>query len=305
MIKENQILNKDHLKIIVTDSGLGGLSVHALLDKELRKRKLNLNIEIIYFNALADHNYGYNTMSSKNEKLRVFEQALSGMLKFEPDIILIACNTLSVLYQFTEISKKIKIPVISIVDIGIDMVLQNINRNNNFAVIIFGTETTINSNTYQNSLVEKGVKISGIINQKCNNLESEIQLNPLSSKVNNLIEKYVDESARKINNSFNRIFALLACTHYGYSESIFIKKLTKQFGKSVTILNPNEQMAKQFNSNVQTGNLGYNRIKHKIYSKVEVYDSEISNLSHLLAQDSEEVTKAFKNYIYEPNLFSI
>jgi hypothetical protein len=40
-------INKDHLKIIVTDSGLGGLSVQALLNKELENSQFR-NIEIIF-----------------------------------------------------------------------------------------------------------------------------------------------------------------------------------------------------------------------------------------------------------------
>ena len=38
MVSNLNIFNKDRLKIVITDSGLGGLSVHAKLDQELRKQ---------------------------------------------------------------------------------------------------------------------------------------------------------------------------------------------------------------------------------------------------------------------------
>jgi len=294
---------KNQARIIITDSGLGGVSVQALLDKELRKSKLYLDFEIIFFNALADHDCGYNTMSKKSEKLSVLENAISGMLKLDPDIIFIACNTLSVLYPFTKISSKLSIPVISIVDIGVDMVLQNTKDSDTSGIIIMGTETTITSRIHEKSLMEKGIETNRIITQKCKSLESYIQSDPYSTIVNRLIEKYVDEAANKMRANFDHLFVILACTHYGYSISIFKEKLKNKFGDSVTMLNPNEQMAKHFSPETSTQKSIHYSVKHKVLSKVQISALEIAHLFPLLTHDSVAVAESLKNYTYKPNLF--
>lgn len=194
---DKEILEKDHLKIIITDSGLGGLSVQALLDRELRKQKIDSFIELIFYNSVAHHDYGYNTMKKHNEKVRVFNSALNGMLKLNPDIILIACNTLSVLYHYTQASKKINSPVLGLIDLVVELILENIPQDSEYSIILFGTETTITSNQHKLKLESYGINEIKIVTQACRDLESEIQINPMSDGVKLLIEKYVDESLRK------------------------------------------------------------------------------------------------------------
>lgn len=305
MNSEMEIYNKNHLKIIITDSGLGGLSVQALLDNELRKRKIGSDVELIYYNSLAHHDYGYNTILEYDEKVRVFDSAISGMLKFNPDIILIACNTLSVLYFETEISKLIKIPVIGIVDLGVELIMEEIKRVDESNIILFGTGTTINSNQHKNKLLSRGIISEQIISQACEFLESEIQLDPKSEQVKNLIEKYVDAAFGKIQKDIENTFAVLCCTHYSYSIDIFQKTLNKKLGKNVFILNPNKKMADTVANGFKIIEKVNFRINNLVYSRVEIYKSEIEKLSELLSKDSQSVSTALKNYKLDRELFII
>ncbi|MBK8945173.1 MAG: aspartate/glutamate racemase family protein [Ignavibacteriae bacterium] len=186
MISITETLKKQNLRIIITDSGLGGLSVHALIDKKLRINN-DKQIELIYFNSFAGGNLGYNSLKNTNDKLLIFESALKGMMKLNPDIIIIACNTLSVLFNQTKMFKEIEIPVIGIVESGIEMVLEKINAVSDYNIIIVGTETTISSNQHKTKLVQHGINENKIVNQVCENLESEIQINPNSKIVEKLI----------------------------------------------------------------------------------------------------------------------
>ncbi|MFZ1291843.1 MAG: aspartate/glutamate racemase family protein [Melioribacteraceae bacterium] len=297
------IFEKKQIRIIVTDSGLGGLSVQALIDKKIRFNG-DKEIDLIYFNSFAGGNFGYNSLKNKDNKLKVFNSALTGMIKFNPDIILIACNTLSVLYHETEISKIIKIPVIGIVDSGIEMVLNKIDTESEFNIIILGTDTTIKSNQYKLKLVENGISEKTIINQICENLESEIQINPSSEKVENLIRKYLNESYQKILNPQNRQFILLACTHYGYSTKIFEKVLADLFGNNFTILNPNEKMAEIFDGMKKTNGIKQNIVKNRILSRVKIRQEQTININELLKSDSIYIVEAIKNAEYIPDLFS-
>jgi len=299
---DSQILNKDHLKIIITDSGLGGLSVQAILDKELRKRKIKPHVELIFYNSLASHNYGYNTMSDEEEKIRVFDLALEGMLKFKPDLILIACNTLSVIYPKTNFSKKYDIPILGIIESGIDLIIQNINYDKDYAVMLFGTETTISSKIHLDKLIEKGLNPSNIFSQSCKDLESEIQIAPTSKNVKHLLTKYINEIRNNCIMNKNK-YAVFCCTHYGYSEKLFQEVLNEIFGSEVTILNPNKYVAHSIASGFSENSNSEPRIKNFVYSKVDISKKEINLLGSLLAIDSSQTAEAFKNYQNDTELF--
>lgn len=305
MNKGNQILNKDHLTIIITDSGLGGLSVHAYLDKLLRDRKVKPKVDLIFYNSLVDHDYGYNSMPDKAEKVRVFNKALNGMTKFNPDIILIACNTLSVIFGETKFAKTTTIPVIGIVDLGIRYILDELGNDEKRKVIIFGTETTIASNQYKDKLIENGIESSRIINQAGKNLESEIQLNPKSDIVKSLISKFVDDAYKKIGYVETAPIAFLACTHYGYSLEIFQEILDAKFKQSIKILNPNKKMAKTLSEKLIVDRNHNTEISNKVISRVEIYEQEKKSLGKLLKKDSLYVADALINYELNINLFNV
>lgn len=69
--------------------------------------------------------------------------------KYVPDLILIACNTLSVVYPHTEFSKNTKTKVLGIVEFGVEQVLEELKKNPDYDVIITGTNTTIESRDHE------------------------------------------------------------------------------------------------------------------------------------------------------------
>ena len=299
-------MSNNKLKIIITDSGFGGLSVHAKLDRTLKKLKNIGDIELVFFNSYAGIGYGYNELNDIEEKLKVFNSALTGITKLKPDIILIACNTLSILYPKTIYSKESKIPVLGIVNSGVEQVLESVNISDNYFIIIFGTETTINSKIYQNMIVEQGFSNEKIIAQGCKNLESEIQINPSGEKVKELITKYVNKVAERIQDKrFEKIVLVLACTHYGFSEKIFKEKLKNKFNQDIIILNPNEKIVnKTLNFITSEKRIG-TKITNKVYSKNEYSEEQIRNLADLIEKDSPSLREALLKINYSANLFSV
>lgn len=299
-------MSNNKLKIIITDSGFGGLSVHAKLDRTLKKLKNIGDIELVFFNSYAGIGYGYNELNDIEEKLKVFNSALTGITKLKPDIILIACNTLSILYPKTIYSKESKIPVLGIVNSGVEQVLESVNISDNYFIIIFGTETTINSKIYQNMIVEQGFSNEKIIAQVCKNLESEIQINPSSEKVKDLITKYVNKVAERIQDKrFEKIVLVLACTHYGFSEKIFKEKLKNKFNQDIIILNPNEKIVnKTLNFITSEKRIG-TKITNKVYSKNEYSEEQIRSLADLIEKDSPSLREALLKINYSANLFSV
>ena len=112
-------------KICVTDSGLGGLSVCALLVKALKEQ--GKGAKIIYFNACYSDDLGYNKIARREDKIKMFDRALAGIKKYcRPDEILVACNTLSVLLKET-IAEKDGIIAQSIVDTAVNLIQEQVS----------------------------------------------------------------------------------------------------------------------------------------------------------------------------------
>lgn len=307
MCNNSNIMGRDRCRIVITDSGLGGLSVQALLDSKLQRFKKNINLELIYFNAISDKNVGYNSIAIFEERIKLFDSALKGINDLNPDIILIACNTLSVLYPHTEFAKKTQIKVIGIVESGVDLISENLNDSEK-DIILFGTETTINSNAHMNQLVKLGVNKKNIVPQICKSLESEIQDDCSSINVKNLITQYVDESSKKLTNS-NNVLGVLCCTHYFFSKDIFINVMKEKLGEKFQVLDPNERMADfviSYLSNL-TGvkQIDERTIENRVYSKVKLFQTEIDTLGAVIQSISPNVQKALLNYELSNNLFQV
>ena len=87
---------QEHVLIAVLDSGLGGLSICAELEKGLQTHVLCKKVSLLYFNVWPEQGLGYNSLESASARISVFNRALESVSSFHPDLIMIACNTLSV-----------------------------------------------------------------------------------------------------------------------------------------------------------------------------------------------------------------
>jgi len=295
----------NNMSIVVTDSGLGGLSVMAELEKNLRESPIAENIRLTFFNALAEKNYGYNTMSSEEEKAEVFSAALEGMVKgYDPDVILIACNTLSVVYPNTRFAKDTTVKVLGIVQFGVDLVYERLSGNEQSLVILLGTPTTINSGTHKNKLIERGIDPDKIIEQPCYMLESEIQNNPTGDATRNLLRGYLEESKNKIGVEYKEVCAAFCCTHYGYSHQLFEEELQNIFACPVQVLNPNSSMSKYLTDNINS-NIDHSKIRAEVVSRVKIFPEEINVIGGLIKNTSENVCDSLTNYHHKKDLFKL
>jgi glutamate racemase len=294
----------NELRIVITDSGLGGLSVMAELEKELRTRNHFGNIRLIFFNSLAASDFGYNSIITKEKKAEVFNSSLNSIENmFNPHLILIACNTLSVVYEDTDFKKRTDTEVLGIIDLGIDLIEEKLNENGSSNILLLGTPTTINSNSYKNRLIRKGISESKIINQSCPLLESEIQKNPHSNKVKLMIENYLNEAFNKSENLSDKILTTLCCTHYGYSENIIRTTAENIFNRKIEIANPNLKMVEETLHRLKLITKDFSNISTEIFSQVIIKEEEINSLSEIIHQVSPQVSQALKDYHFEKNLF--
>lgn len=291
------------MKIVITDSGLGGLSVLGELERRLKENAIYQEVELIFFNSLYSSEYGYNSMKDISEKAGVFNNALNSICQnFNPDLILIACNTLSVVYPHTEFAKNPKAEVKGIVESGVSLFEKKLKHSED-KIILMGTPTTINSDVYKNALIQKGINANQIINQGCLELETSIQNDPNSNETRNTVSHFIGEAVRNIDSIPNNIYVGLCCTHYGYCKKVFYEELANKFNANIETLNPNNTMLDFLFSNSKKI-FSNSNISIKIVSQVKLKENEINSLGSILEISSPITATALRNYVFVEKLFS-
>ncbi|MCF6270194.1 MAG: aspartate/glutamate racemase family protein [Melioribacteraceae bacterium] len=300
----SEFFKKENVKIVVTDSGLGGVSVAADVVSRMKNSGVFKNVEIIFFNSQPHKKSGYNSMKTTEQKVEVFNNALEAMQKhFQPDMLLIACNTLSVIYDYTKFSKTVKFPVVGIVETGIDLINEKLEKDPNSNVIIFATKTTVKQGQHKKGLLELGINKNNIYVEACPKLAGRIERGPDSDTTKSLVNIYVKEAMQKYENTGEPLYVSYNCTHYGYVDTLF-KKAFKAHGVEVKeFLDPNPLMADfMFTKNL------LNRFKNtevsvKIVSQPELSPGKLGAIYGLIEPISDETAEALMEYEFTPDYF--
>jgi len=301
----NAVLQKKHLRVLVTDSGLGGLSVLGSIESLVKEYRSFDTLDLIFCNALPEAAYGYNSLPTLREKAEVFSGALEGMVRwYHPDLLLIACNTLSVVYPETEFAKHSALPVLGIVELGADMLQRRASTSNRNSVIIFGTETTIESNAHKQLLSAEGISASRIVAQSCPDLAGEIQVDPRSDIVKTLVGLYTASAAELLpDGGTDTVIAGLCCTHYGYCADFFKEGLERSGVKHVVIVTPNSAMAASIFCEERRGRTTSTTLSVAVVSRAVLSNDEVQSIGALLASSSPMTADALHHYIHKPDLF--
>jgi len=295
---------KRQVTIAVTDSGLGGLSIMAEAAARLKEAKIFEKTDLVFFNALFSNESGYNSLRTRAEKIAVFNSALDSLEKnYRPDLVLVGCNTLSVLTRETSFSIGAKIPVVGIVDAGVGMFLRALKTNPAASLILFGTETTIGEGEHKRKLMEAGIPEKRIIAQACPELAGYIENGYESDETALLIESYVEEALAKLADPKVPVYAGLVCTHYGYSLSLWKKAFDERGHKLQGILNPNSRMLDFLFESGDRNRARTTEISARIVSMVEIAENKKQSLGGWLGKVSSEVSAALANYELRTDLF--
>nr|WP_319495406.1 hypothetical protein [uncultured Desulfobacter sp.] len=295
--------DKKQITLVVTDSGLGGLSVCAGMAARFADDARYDHIHLVYFNAWPEQDKGYRHYPDPAARARVFNNALAAMAQYNPDHIYIACNTLSVIYPFTRFAKETAIPVTGIVDHGVQMIYDSLSQNPSACAVIFATPITIQENSHKNSLVERGIAPERIITQGYLGLAGKIERDPFSDEVKTFIDEFAAQAAHSLTKADSTVYAGLCCTHFGYCKDIFKNALTRHSGKKVKILNPNEAMTDEACKGIVAG--GSPRVSIDIVSRVSWEPAGIEAYDRLLSTVSPDVVEALKHYRLDRNLFRV
>ncbi len=299
------------MKIAITDSGLGGLSVCALLANHLTRASYFGDLTIKYVNAVPTEDLGYNQMKTRDQKVRVFNDALKGIHHwYQPDQIFVACNSLSVLMHDTPFIQNQELPVAGIVDVGVSLIREHLEPHPNAGVILLATDTTIEEQTYSKRLMAAGIDDNRIISQPCTGLATMISNDPNGNEVYQTIKHFVAMALLQRSEAFDPLYAFLGCTHYGYRKALFEQAFEELGLESVIVLNPNEHAypllippdltpLELYESDEPPPPL---HLSIEFVSRYPLPESEIETLSRFLTY-SPETVDALQNPTVKPDLF--
>jgi glutamate racemase len=289
------------MNILITDSGVGGLSVCAYAERYVRREGAAEQTLLTFANAAPANDYGYNSMPTLGEKLETFDRFLRSVTeRFDPDLIYVACNTLSVLLPHTPFVSEARVAIAGIVDTAVELLMQRLAGDQTVVVILFGTQTTIDSGVYPRALTARGVDPSRILGQACPGLADVISEDREGSRVAAEITRWVSVAIERLERRDVPVVAALVCTHYGYRKDLFAEAFRAN-GITATILNPNELAVHDI---FPAGSAGsFHEAEVEFVTRYAIPAETVEALTYFLGEISPKTVEAMRRFRLLPDLF--
>jgi glutamate racemase len=217
----------------IFDSGVGGLTVTQQIIQLLP------NENLIYFGDTARVPYG-----EKSPETIIKYSLENARFLMDQDIklLVVACNTVSA-YALEELQEICRIPVIGVIEPGIEKVIQTAQDNQKIAVL--GTTATIKSEIYQNKIKAR-LPLAEIIPIACPLLVPLVEEKFMGHPAARLI---IQEYLRPLKDQ--KISTLmLGCTHYP-----LLKEVIQEEIKSTVIVDSATSCAEHVCAILDTKNL--------------------------------------------------
>lgn len=290
--------------VVLTDSGLGGLLICAGLERRLRSAAGQGPVRLVYVNAWPDAHHGYNDLPDMGARAAVFDRALAAMTAVRPDLLLIACNTLSVVYEATAFSRAPSVPVTGILDEGAALFAEALGPDPKALLALFGTRTTIGSAEHVRRLARAGIGPERIVAEACHGLAAAIDKDPDSPAVPGLVDECAGRIALRLPAS-GPLYAGLACTHYGYVAEVFRESLVRRTGRTAVILDPGERLVDSLTAGLAPLGPGArpDPVSVRVVSKVVLAEDQRRAVARRLEPVSPATAGALLRYEHSPDLF--
>lgn len=289
------------MHVLITDSGVGGLSVVAWAEQFVRLHGAAEPVRMTFANAAPANDYGYNSMPTNEEKIETFDRFLRSVTaRFAPDSIYVACNTLSVLLPDTPFFREALTPIQGIIETGVSLMLRELFDAPDSTAIIFATQTTIDSDVYARALIARGIDPSRIVSQACPGLADVISEDREGARTRAEIRHWVDTALDRMSHRSRRITACLACTHYGYRREQF-EAAFEDAGTAARVVNPNERAVDEIFKSSERGEVREAAVN--FITRYPIPPATIEALTYFLADISPATVAALRNFDHAPDLF--
>ncbi|MEE4217041.1 MAG: aspartate/glutamate racemase family protein [Xanthomonadales bacterium] len=298
------LLEKEHITIVVTDSGLGGLSILADAAEKFRQYPVFKEVDLVFVNALFRDQGGYNSLQTREEKLAVFSAALQGMHdRYQPDLILVACNTLSVLVPDTRFAQTSSTPVAGIVELGVEQIAARLQDDPAARNIIFATQTTVDEGAHKQQLIALGIGQDQVMAQSCPQLSMYIEQGFDGMDTEMLIDAYVDEALSRAGEIGGPLSVSFNCTHFGYALPAWKLAFESRGVEVEAYLDPNTRMVDFLLPEDMRQRFPLSDVSVKVVSMVEIAPASMDSIGRYLHEVSPLTETALRNVERLPGLF--
>ncbi len=279
-------------KVVVCDSGLGGLNIAARFfgnESANESEKCSL----IYFNAYPSATCGFNKLVSMREQEEVFRDVFEGMKKLSPDLCLIACNTLSIVYERLKKWYEVPFEVVGIIDAAVNGMFDVMQQNPECSMLILGTKSTVESGVYAQKLIEKGIDPKRIKGLGCPGLATLLESDPASEAVKNDIADYAEQAQELFTEEPRKLFCALCCTHFGFASDIWKHEFSRVFKGFAGLVNPNDLLG-----------TGFGAADFSYRSRIDFFPGARESMSAYFEKKAPQIADALKNAAAENDLFN-
>jgi glutamate racemase len=290
--------------VVLTDSGLGGLLICAELERRLRRSAGHAAVRFVYVNAWPEEGRGYNDLPDLSARAAVFDRALAAMTAFRPGLVLIACNTLSVVYEATAFGRAPSVSVSGILEEGAALFGEALDRDPAGVLALFGTRTTIGSGEHARRLARRGIAPGRVFAEPCHGLAAAIDKDPGAAEVPGLVDECVRRLVPRLP-AGAPVYAGLACTHYAYIAEAFGIALGRQTGAKVEVLDPGRRFVDGLTEGLAARDpgAGERAVSVEVVSKVGLGEAQREAVCRRLEPVSPRTAKALAAYSHMPELF--
>ena len=277
-------------KIVVCDSGLGGLNIasHFFAGSDEKKERC----EVIYFNAYPSPECGFNKLPSERAQEEVFRDVFEGMKKFSPDLCLIACNTLSIIFERLKKWYDPGFEVIGIIDAAVDGMFESLQNFPESSLLILGTKSTVESGVYAQKLIARGIAPERIKGLACPGLATLLESDPAAPEVCETISKYAKEAVKLFTAEPEKLFCALCCTHFGFASEIWEREFGRSFSGFAGLIDPNNLLGTDFAA-----------AEFSYHSKIEFFPGARESMSAYFEKISPQISASLTHAEAETDLF--
>ena len=160
------------------------------------------------------------------------------MKRFDPASCVIACNTLSIIYERAARNYTPPFPVSGIIDTAVNAMYDALSSDPESSLLILGTRTTVESGCYAEKLIARGIDRRRINGLACPGVATLLESDPASPEVAGMIAGFAASAPEMTG---KRLYLALCCTHFEFAGGLWLEKFGNVFPeKDLRIINPNE-----------------------------------------------------------------
>ena len=264
-------------------------------------------MKMVYLNAVPRDQYGYNDMTSAEERVQVFNGLLEKAEdRFKPEKIFVACGSLSALLDEVPYVEKHRQKVQGIGWIGRQLLTEAIQEKPDAPVFVFATPVTVSEGLYSATGLSGIQKPKVFIEQPCpglaNKISSNLEEKAVYSQIKECCQKALESAESHFRfNPHQHPIVFLGCTHYSFRADLFVKAFSDLGFPKITLLDPVPASALSLAQDHFFPE-GTDGIRIEFISPYRLPDVEQKTIATLLDQISPMTAEAFRNGRVMPEL---